>query len=508
MKILSAKEIREADAFTIENEPVSSIDLMERAARACTEEIKNLVKKSQPVYIFCGPGNNGGDGLAIARQLYDEGYDVEASLLDFSENYSENFKLNLQRLAERQIKPLKLSEHPFPALPEKALLIDAIFGTGLTRPVEGKFAEVIQEINRAALLGHPVISIDLPSGLFDSDNSNNIKENIIKAWLTLTFQAPKLSFMFAENAPYVGDFRILDIGLSQEFLQKVFTPFFFLDFNMAAPLLKQRNKFSHKGTFGHALMIAGALGKMGAAVLASKACLRSGPGLLTSHIPACGKEILQIAAPEAMASFDRDENIVSELRKTDKYSAIGIGPGIGMAKDTQNVVKMLIQNATQPLVLDADALNILSENKTWLSFLPPDTILTPHPTEFERLAGSTSTAFDRLQMAREFAKRYRVVVVLKGAHTAICAPDGMAYFNSSGNPGMATGGSGDVLTGIITGLLAQKYAPLEAAALGVFVHGLAGDIAAEKKGKTAIIAGDLIECLPKAFKILENPFQS
>ncbi|MBA3899533.1 MAG: NAD(P)H-hydrate dehydratase [Bacteroidetes bacterium] len=507
MKILNAKQIKEADAFTIAHEPIASIDLMERAAMACTEEIREVFSKEQPFYIFCGTGNNGGDGLAIGRLLYDEGFQTEIYVLDFSGKESEDFTINKNRLLHRGISLKSFSEGiAFPEIPYNAVIIDAIFGTGLSGPVKAEFTKVISNLNQYSERGIPVLSIDMPSGLFDEDNRKNDFDNVVKAYLTLTFQVPKLSFLFPENAPYIGDWKVLDIQLNKEILAKIPTPYYFIDFELAFPLLKRRHKFSHKGNFGHALMIAGSYGKMGAAVLASKAALRSGAGLVSAHIPKCGYNIIQAALPEAMASIDRDEMMVSESIKTDAFSAIGMGPGIGLEKDTQNVLKVLIQNASQPLILDADALNILSENKTWLSFLPPNSILTPHPKEFERLAGRTSHSFDRLEMAMDFAKKHKAILVLKGAFTAVCAPDGSVYFNSSGNPGMATGGSGDVLTGVITGLAAQKIPPLEAAVLGVYIHGLAADMAAQENGETALIAGDIIDYLPKAFKFVE--FQS
>jgi ADP-dependent NAD(P)H-hydrate dehydratase / NAD(P)H-hydrate epimerase len=441
--------------------------------------------------------------LAIGRQLHDLGYQIEVFLLDFSENESEDFTTNKNRLLQTGINLNFFSKGiDFPKVSSDAVMIDAIFGIGLNGPVKGEFVKIITKINEYAQQGIPVISIDMPSGLFDEDNRKNDLNSIVKSYLTLTFQVPKLSFLFPENVFFLGDWKVLDIKLDEQFLDALPSDYHFIDFDLAYPLMKKRHKFSHKGNFGHALMIAGSYGKIGAAVLASKATLKSGAGLLTTHLPKCGYNIMQTSLPEAMVSIDRDEYYITESIKMDAFSAIGIGPGIGLDKDTQNVLKVLIQNAFQPLVLDADALNILSDNKTWLSFLPPNTILTPHPKEFERLTGRVSNSLDRLEMAIDFAKRYKVILVLKGAYTAVCAPNGTVYFNSSGNPGMATGGAGDVLTGIITGLAAQGISPLEAAVLGAYIHGLAGDIAATKNGETALIASDIINCLPKAFKFV------
>jgi NAD(P)H-hydrate epimerase len=245
---------------------------------------------------------------------------------------------------------------------------------------------------------------------------------------------------------------------------------------------------------------------MGAAVLAAKACLRSGPGLVTAHIPRSGNTILQTAVPEAMLFLDADEDIFSGIPDLSGYSSIAIGPGIGQADATRRALKHLIQNSNLPLIFDADALNILGESKTWISFIPKGSIFTPHPKEFERLVGKSSDDFERNKIQREFSIKHGVYVVLKGAHTAITTPDGNCYFNTTGNPGMATGGSGDVLTGILAGIKAQGYSSLETCLLGVYIHGLAGDFAAEERGHEALIAGDIIQHLGNAFLSLYGEF--
>jgi ADP-dependent NAD(P)H-hydrate dehydratase / NAD(P)H-hydrate epimerase len=505
LKILNALQIREADAFTIQHEPIASIDLMERAAGKCTEWLTQMFQVDKPFYIFCGPGNNGGDGLAIARQLHEKGFDVFPVLLKFSEKYSTDYLVNEKRLKERGIKTIHIEDAAELSKLEinKGVIVDAIFGTGLSKAVSGGYGEVIKWMNKIASENNlQVVSIDLPSGLFDEDNTANNLDAIVKANYTLTFQVPKLSFMFSENQFFVGNWKILDINLHPDILYKLPTDYFYVEQEFIKTIYRRRSKFSHKGSFGHSLLIAGGYGKMGAAILAAKGCLRSGSGLLTVHVPSSGVQIMQISVPEAMVRADSDEKIISEGTKTKKYNAVGIGPGIGTAKDTANVLKMLIQDCAVPIVIDADGLNILSENKTWLSFIKPYTILTPHPKEFERLAGKTENSVERLKVLREFCKKYKVITVLKGAHTAIAMPSGKVYFNSTGNPGMATGGTGDVLTGIITGLIAQGYVPEEAALLGVYLHGLAGDFAASKKGEEAMIAGDLIENISDAFLYL------
>ncbi|MFH1161397.1 MAG: NAD(P)H-hydrate dehydratase [bacterium] len=491
MKILPVEKIREADAWTIAHEPIADIDLMERAATACFNWFFQHIPASRPVHVFAGTGNNGGDGLAIARMLAEKGYQVEVFLAGQPDQLSPSCRVNFDRYIKIRDIGAKWA-----GAGKGTVVIDALFGSGLTRPVEGFYAGLIRRINQSEAL---VVSIDVPSGLF-IDKTVKAKKNpaIIRADYTLTFSPPKLAFFFAENDPYIGEWVLLNIGISEEFIEQAEVSNFMVTRANVKPLLHKRNKFAHKGHFGHALLICGGAGKMGASVLAAKACLRSGPGLVTVRIPRSGVNILQTAIPEAMLVIDPDEDVFSELPSLDLYTAIGIGPGIGLAKSTQAVFKHLIQ-AGIPMVIDADAINILGENKTWLSFLPKGCILTPHPKEFERIAGKTSDDFERNQRQCEFSLKYSCYVVLKGAYTAITTPDGNCYFNTTGNPGMATGGSGDVLTGIITGLVAQHYRPLEACLLGTYLHGLAGDLAAEATGQEALIAGDIVHHLGNAF---------
>jgi len=506
MKIIDVNQIREADKFTIEQEPVSSVDLMERAAAACVNWITNRFDKTTMFIVVCGKGNNGGDGLAVARLLSELHYKVKVGIVNHSENRSEDFKINLERLKNlkeiliQEINNLDDANSLLLKDGEGGIIVDSILGSGLNRPVEGLIADVINFINRLSL---PVVSIDVPSGL-SCDERNAINDSIIKATSTLTFQFPKLSFMFPEMAEYIGEFSILDIGLHPDFIRQVPTKNYFITKNDVHLFLKTRSRIAHKGNFGHALLVAGSYGKMGAAVLASKACMHSGAGLLTVHIPKCGYQILQTSIPEAMADTDSEADFISDNIRLEKYNAIGVGPGIGTEKQTQNVVKLLIQNAHVPLVIDADAINCIAENKTWLSFIPPNSIFTPHPKEFERLAGKAKNSEERLKMQREFSLKYNVYVVLKGSHTSIACPNGNVYFNSTGNPGMATGGSGDVLTGILTSLIAQGYTSEQACVLGVYLHGLAGDFAAHEKSEESMIASDIIEHLPEAFRFIKD----
>jgi len=501
MKILPVDKIREADLFTINNEPIADIDLMERAAGKCFDWLFQHFSTTYNIKIIAGTGNNGGDGLAIARMLAEKGYPVEVLLSGSLNNLSPNCKTNFERYKQlcndTCIWREYLSELPdWNTNAEAILVVDALFGSGLTRKVSGGSADLIHYINNLKAI---VISIDVPSGLYvDKTVKEEASPAVIQADYTLTFAPPKLAFFFPENDIYVGEWILLDIGISEKYLEQADVTNFMLTAASVKPLLRKRNKFDHKGIYGHSLLICGGKGKMGAAVLAAKACLRAGSGLVTVRIPQSGVDILQTAVPEAMLTIDPDKTCFSEMPKTDRYTAIGIGPGIGMDKRTAGAFKHLIQEGV-PLVIDADAINILGENKTWLSFLPSGCILTPHRKEFERIAGKASDDFHRCQLQRELAVKYSCYIVLKGANTCITTPAGRCFFNTTGNPGMATGGSGDVLTGIITALVAQHYSPLEASLLGVYLHGLAGDLVAQETGQEALVAGDIINKIGNAF---------
>jgi ADP-dependent NAD(P)H-hydrate dehydratase / NAD(P)H-hydrate epimerase len=501
MKILNSAQIRQADAYTIKNEPVSSIDLMERAAKKCYEWISAKIDKTQRIIVVCGLGNNGGDGLVMARMLHKSGYKVNAVIVKHSDKCSDDFKKNLERLRKLKnavVKEIK-SVKDFPEINKNDVVVDAIFGSGLSKSAEGFPADVIKAINKS---GAFVVSVDLPSGLFSEDNSSNNFKNIINTDFTLTFQVPKLAFLFPENYEYVGEWVLLEIGLDKKIIQDLDAKYFFTESNDVIQLIKPRGKFSHKGNFGHALLISGSYGKMGAAVLGAKAALRSGAGLLTAHIPVCGYHIMQTSVPEAMCSIDDEKNFLSNLPDTSKYNAVAVGSGIGQKDETAKMIKLLIQNSSVPLIFDADAVNILAENKTWLSFLPKGSILTPHPGEFARLAGKPSNSLQRLEMQKELSVKYGIYIIYKGAYSTISTPDGEFFFNSSGNPGMATGGSGDVLTGILLGLKSSGYSSFETCIIGTYIHGLAGDIAANEKGETSLIAGDIVEKIAGAIKCL------
>lgn len=497
MKILNAQQIREWDQWTIQHKPVASIELMESAAAKCDGWIEENIFFDSHFIIFCGKGNNGGDGLALARMLSQRDCKVFVYILEFGHLGTEDFQLNLARLHQYPQVEIKFiqTENQFPPLRSSEVVVDALFGSGLNRPLEGVTAKLVDHINDADC---ETIAIDVPSGL-PVDHAAKGK-SIVRANHTLTFQTIKLSFLLQENASFIGDVHVLEIGLSQDYYDSVSSPYEFIDDKFISAIYKPRNRFAHKGNFGHALIIAGAYGKMGAAVLATEGCLRTGAGLTTSHIPTCGYEIMQTAVPEAMVMTDFNSSVITNIEEDlSKFNVIGIGPGIGTATETRKVLHWIFETYKKPIVLDADALNLLSSDKGLLTKIPSGSVLTPHPKEFERLFGKSDTDYDRLQLAQQKAKELDIVIVLKGHHSAIAAPGGQTYFNSTGNPGMAKGGSGDVLTGILAALVAQGYDGIEASVLGVYLHGLAADIAAGKYSQEAMIARDILDNLGEAF---------
>jgi NAD(P)H-hydrate epimerase len=493
MRILSTEQIRKLDAHTIEHEPIASIDLMERASRAFVEWFVVRIDTSKKVGVVAGTGNNGGDGLAIARMLFDWGFEVKVWMLFGGVPESEDFKINRTRLPARvDIREVR-SERDEVSFRDTDVVIDAIFGSGLTRPPSGLYAKTIGLVNESQALK---IAVDIPSGLMADAHSSG---EIVRADYTVSFQLPKLAFLLPEAYSFTGEWVLVDIGLDKKFIRQASTPYFYVRIKDVQKILRERSKFDHKGTFGHALLIAGSYGKMGAAVLAARAALRSGLGLLSTHIPGCGYAVMQTAVPEAMAQVDADERVFTEPPDFAPYTTLGIGPGLGRDGRSARALALTLERFRNPVVLDADALNIMGDNRDLFRLIPEGSILTPHPREFQRLSGPWKDDFERLAMQKELAVSLKAVVVLKGAHTSIASDNGLVYFNSTGNPGMATGGTGDVLTGVLTGLLAQKYRPIEAAIAGVFLHGLAGDVAAARCGMDALIASDLIGALPDAF---------
>lgn len=499
IKIFPVESVREFDSYTIQHEPITSIDLVERASMQFVHEFTRRFSKHHRIVIFAGQGNNGADALAISRLLCEESYRVETYLFNPTDSISSDCVTNKIRLLE--IDSIEFTEiiHDFepPHLSENDIVIDGLFGSGLNRPLSGGFAALVDYINHSDAT---IVAIDIPSGLFGEDNRSNTMDTVIKADLTLTFGFPKLAFLMADNYPYVGEWKALDIGLHPDIIERTETPFCLITEEDLTDIIRPRIKFAHKGDFGHALLVAGSRGKMGAAVLGARSCLKCGAGLLTVHAPKCGLQTLQTSIPEAMVNVDQHAEHFTSTPELASYTAIAAGPGLGQHMNTAIALERLIQTAGRPILLDADAINTLATNKEMLKNLPPRSILTPHPKEFDRLTGNSTSSFDRLLKARDFAVNYKICLVLKGAFTAICLPNGHVYFNSTGNPGMATAGSGDVLTGIILGLMAQGYEPEVAATAGVFLHGAAGDLAAAAHTEESLIASDITDALGKAFK--------
>lgn len=500
-KILNTEQIRQADAYTIAHEPISSADLMERAAGNLYSQLKMRLRPNVPITIFCGTGNNGGDGLVLARLMLNEGYKASTFVLRTGNSESPDFALNQERLEKIGGHVINIFDTSnFPQIDKDSLVIDALFGSGLNRPLEGLAALLVNHINQSGAI---VVSVDMPSGLFADTPLPKGESAVIRADYTYTFELPKLAFFMPENEFYVGRWEVVSIGLHKEFINRADTKYYLTDVSLLRSLLEGRRRHAHKGDFGHALLIAGSMGKGGAAMLAAEAILRSGAGLLHVHLPYKLGNALLSRIPEAMLSPEQ-KDFFTHLPNLEPYNAIGIGPGMGTAPETASAFKLLIQQASVPMVIDADALNILSENPTWLAFLPSKSILTPHPGEFRRLSGSWQNSFERLERQRGLSIKFGIIIVLKGAFTCVSLPDGSCFFNPNGNPGMATGGSGDVLTGVITGLLSRGYKPEEAALLGVYLHGLAGDLAAKAMGEESLIASDITSQLGQAFRWLSG----
>ena len=501
MKIFPAPQIRELDAFTINEKAITSLELMERAARCfCRWFVQGFPSIDTPIVLFCGPGNNGGDGLAVGRLLQEQFYTVTIYDCQVSKKHTTDFEQNLARLPLRKgLKYFQIKkEDAFPNLPNEAIVIDALFGSGLNRPIEGYWGALIEYLNT---LSNTRVSIDIPSGLFADQHSEG---NIFKADYTLSFEMPKLAFLFPENHQWVGKWEFVSIGLSQNFIQKTNIQQFYLTGDWVRSRLKKRDKYDHKGTNGKNLFICGSYGMAGAAILAAEACLRTGAGLVSIHSPKRNNDILQIAIPEAMISLDKAEDYFSAFPNLEPYSALGIGCGLGRSELSKQAIQQHLASISIPLVLDADALNLIAEIKNGLELIPKGSIITPHPKEFERLFGNSGNDFERHTVQIKYAKQLGIYILLKGAHTCIACPDGSVYFNSTGNPGMATAGSGDVLTGMITALLGQGYPAKEAALIAAFLHGLAGDFAAKAKGEVSMLARDIIQSIAVAFQYLQK----
>lgn len=495
MKIFTVTQIKDWDRFTIQHEPISSIQLMERAATACSKWIIKHINASTNITVFCAKGNNGGDGLAIARHLIENRFTVSVYIIG-EKTGTNDFEKNLEALYKISNDIYFLSsEKAFPAV-NNGVVLDALFGTGLNKIPTGLFSQLILHINKFA--AH-VISIDMPSGLFADVSS--VSDEIIKAQHTLSFQNQKLAFLVPENESYIGEVILLDIQLSKEFASKTETPFEWTGQKKIGEIYKPRKSFTNKGDFGYACLISGSYGMMGASILSASACLRSGVGKLNCFIPSIGYGIMQTSVPEAMCTTF-GTSVLENVEGFENFDTIGIGPGMGNYPSHKALLQNLFSHFNKPMVIDADALNALSEHPSLYKLIPKKSIITPHPKEFERLFGPSDSDFSRINLALQKAEELHIYIVLKGHYTFIATPERKGYFNSTGNAGMATAGAGDVLTGIITGLLAQKYSPLDACILGTYLHGMAGDIAALKISKEALLASSIVKSLGKAFKTI------
>ena len=496
MKIFSSEQMYAADKATIKNQNITSDALMERAATQLFNWLHLRLQGDRvKIHLFCGIGNNGGDGLALARHLQDEDYDFTTYVVNYSKKRSDNFLTNLKRLKNRAVWPEFLEgSDDLPEIGREDIVVDAIFGLGLNRTPEDWVLDLFEHIHKSQAF---TLSVDVPSGLF-TDRVPSEEKAVVKANHTLSFQVPKLIFFLPDTGRFTEQWEILDIGLDAEFMRDAKTDYELIGQHEVLSSYVPREKYSHKGTYGHSLIIGGSYGKIGAVHLAAKACLNAGSGLVTVFAPKCGCLPLQTNIPEAMVITDGEDNYISKIDYDIDPTVIGIGMGMGKKAKTVQAFSNFLSENSKPLVIDADALNILSENIRLLKKIPSKTILTPHPKELSRLIGKWNGDFEKLEMAKAFSKKYDCVLVIKGAHT-ITLYDGRGYVNTTGNPGMASGGTGDALTGMITALIAQGYEPLQAAIFGVYLHGRAGDIAVEKTGYQALTASKVINGIGKAF---------
>jgi len=496
MYILTGEQVRKADQYTIQSQGINSDDLMERAGTALFNWLHHQLQGAPvTIHLFCGIGNNGGDGLVVARHLAEYGYAVEVYIVNYSDKRSADFLTNLDRLKDRKIWPNVLSKNDvFPIISKDDVIVDAIFGTGLNRVPDDWVTKLITQVNAT---GAFILAIDIPSGLF-TDRASENTQGIIKAHFVLSFQYPKLVFFLPETGVYCGHWAALNIGLDEEFVSTLSIGYELIQQKEVRDLYRPRKKFTHKGTYGHSLIIGGSFGKIGAVQLTAKACLRAGSGLVSAFVPGCGYIPFQSALPEVMVITDKDQKQLSHIAFEIEPSVIAFGIGVGTSDPTMSAFEAFLKENSTPLVIDADGINILSKKKSLLKNLPPKTVLTPHPKELERLLGPWKNDFEKLEKAKEFSATYDLILVIKGAHTITVYKE-QGYVNDSGNPGMATAGSGDALTGIISGLIAQGYLPLEAAIMGVYIHGRAGDIALSGSSMEALIASDLIAQLGVAF---------
>lgn len=497
MKILSKEQVYAGDKLTAEKQKISSTDLMERAGMQIFNWLHMRMQGAQvPIHVFCGIGNNGGNGLVVARHLVTHGYNVKTYIVNCSDKRSKDFLINYDRIKNvTKDWPILLScAEDFSPIDANDIIVDAVFGIGINRPVDDWVKGLFNHFRASRAY---TLAIDIPSGLY-TDKLPSDPEAVVTAGYTLSFQTPKLVFFLPETAKYTVQWEVIDIGIDQEFLYKAETEADLIGKHEVLPIYKPRQKFSNKGTYGHSLIIGGSYGKIGAVTLASRATLAVGAGLVTAYIPKCGYTALQAAFPEAMVITDADEAKITSIDFDIEPTVIAFGVGVGTDAKTITAFEAFLKENKTPLVIDADGLNILSKKKALLKLLPKQTILTPHPKELERLVGTWKDDFDKLKKTKAFSKKHDVIVVIKGANT-ITVFHNKLYVNATGNPGLATAGTGDVLTGMITGLLSQGYNPLEAAIFGVYLHGKSADLLIEDYGYQSLIASHIVGGISEAY---------
>ena len=497
MKIFSKEQIYEGDRLTAEKQNISSADLMERAGTQIFNWIHLRMQGAQvPIHVFCGIGNNGGDGLVIARHLITHGYNVNTYIINCSDKRSKDFLINYERIKQvtKEWPTLLSCENDFPEIAQDDIIIDAVFGIGLNRPADDWVKGLFQHFRASRAF---TLAVDLPSGMY-TDKTPEDENGVVWASYTLSFQSPKLIFFLPETSKFTVQWEILDIGIDPEYLYTTETEADLIGKHEVLSIYQPRDKFSHKGQFGHALIIGGSYGKIGAVTLACRAALSSGAGLVTAFVPKSGYSIIQSSFPEAMVISDSNEEKITAIHFDIDPTVIGFGVGIGTDAQTIKAFETFLKKNKKPLVIDADGINILSKKKVLLKLLPEQSVLTPHSKELERLIGKWKDDFDKLKKVKAFSKKYNLIIVIKGANTITVFMDKL-YVNSTGNSGLSTAGTGDVLTGIITGLLAQGYAPLLATIFGVYLHGRSADIAVEDFGYQSLIASHVIEYLGEAY---------
>lgn len=511
MKVVSAETMQQMDRTAIEGRGIAGLTLMENAGRGCADIIMaEFGSTSSPsALVIAGKGNNGGDGYVIARLLAERGWSVRVVVLAKKEEISGDAAVNLNRLAEGQAvfcTDADSLRRAFVAF-DATVIVDALFGTGLKSTVTGVHAEAVRMMNES---GRPVGAVDIPSGIHGT--TGEILGTAVQADVTVTFASAKIGHVLFPGAGHVGRLEVIDIGIPSDIVAAA-PGYEFIDKAAALRLVKRRSRTAHKGSFGHVLIVAGSTGKTGAAAMAANSAVRTGSGLVTLAVPASLNPILEVKTTEPMTlplreilpGYVGDAAWPEIEREMAGKDALAIGPGISLHADTAALVRRLVETAELPLVVDADGLNVVAKDDSLLKRTKSRAIvLTPHPGEMARLTGKTvrEVESDRIGCACAFAAEFGVYLVLKGARTVVATPEGDVSFNGSGNPGMASGGMGDVLTGVIVSLLGQGYDPAAACRLGVFLHGLAADLVAVEKGETGISAVDVQERLPYACKEL------